>query len=358
MSEELSTKWEEESELPAPENGAAPEATETALDFARLDKGRFDINHPPEKPVPVISLCGQGVSTPGNLTVVQGGPKTAKTSTQIAALASMMEPKGDCLGFTGTWTGGAWIYFDTEQSQFDFDKVIRVALRRAGLDAPPEWLRSYSTVALDIDERRELFFAELERANKKHGKISGASVDGLADFCHDPNDALECFALVARFNRAAAQFDCPIIVSLHENPGSDNGKTRGHLGSELTRKAESNLRLAKDDAGIVTLFSELSRSLHIPKATAPCFAWDDAAGMHVSVESAREVSKPTKYTVQNLMVVGQILSKRALLSKANETMGFKKAEGFVAQLVSDGILKEIKKPRPRTNPEIFLERVL
>jgi hypothetical protein len=286
MSEELATEWQEGTDIPE-----AEKAEPTGEDFARLDKGRFDNKHPPEKPVPVVSLCGHGLSTPGNLTVVQAPLKTAKTSVMGALVASMMTPKGDCLGFTGTWTKGAWIYFDTEQSPFDFDKVIRVVLRRAGLDAPPNWLRSYSTVHLDIDERRELFFAELERAFKEHGKISGASVDGVADICHDPNDPLEAFALVARLSRAAAQYDCPIIGSLHENPGSDSGKTRGHLGSELARKAETNLQLVKDGDGIVTMYSERSRSLHIPKGSGPRFAWDDAAGMHMSCGTRQEVQR-------------------------------------------------------------------
>jgi len=124
----------------------------------------------------------------------------------------------------------------------------------------------------------------MERANKEHGRLSGVSVDGLADMCHDPNDSAEAFALVSRFHRAAVQYACPIIVSLHENPGSDNGKTRGHLGSELARKAETNLFLAKDGDGIVTMFSERSRSFCIPKATGPRFAWNDAAGMHLSCD--------------------------------------------------------------------------
>jgi len=294
------------------DDAAAPAPESKGLDFARLDKGRFDVNHPPEKPVPVISLCGQGLSTPGNLTVISAQVKAAKTSVKMAALASMMTPKGDCLGFTGAWTGGAWIHLDTEQSPFDFDKAIRTSLRRAGLDAPPEWLRSYSTVHLDIDERRELFFAELERASKEHGRLSGASVDGVADMCHDPNDSAEAFALVSRLNRAAAQFGCPIIVSLHENPGTESGKTRGHLGSELARKAETNLSLSKDADGIVTMYTERSRSCHIAKASGPRFQWDDAAGMHLSCGTAQtEKAETDDFTMQ--AIVDEIFNGKAAL---------------------------------------------
>jgi hypothetical protein len=330
------------------------------LDFTRLDKGRFDINHPPEKPRPVISLCGQGLSTPGNLTVFSAKQKTAKTSSILAALASMMMPKGDCLGFTGIWTGGAWIHFDSEQSEYDFDRATRVCLRRAGLDVEPAWLRTYSTVHLDIDERRELFFAELERASKEHGRLSGASVDGVADMCHDPNDSEEAFALVSRLNRAAAQYDCPFLLSLHENPGGDNGKTRGHLGSELGRKAETNLSLSKDTNNVVSMFTESSRSCHIPKDKGPRFAWSDDEGMHLSCGSAPRPETTTKYTVQNLVVVGQEIAKEALISKANaeRKIGIQKAKGFISELIGDGIFRVIEKPRPRTNPAIFLERVV
>lgn len=69
-------------------------------------------------------------------------------------------------------------------------------------------------------------------------------------------------------------------------------------------------------------------------------------------------SKVTKYDVQSLVVIGQEISKEALISKANELMGVNKAKGFISELIGDGILKVIEKPRSRTNPAIYLERVL
>ncbi len=44
----------------------------------------------------------------------------------------------------------------------------------------------------------------------------------------------------------AQVYHCPIFCVLHENPGSDQGKTWGHLGSELNHKAFVNLRIDKD----------------------------------------------------------------------------------------------------------------
>ena len=73
---------------------------------------------------------------------------------------------------------------------------------------------------------------------------------------------------------------------LHENPGSDIGKTRGHLGSQLERKAETNLRLSKDSSGVTTGYSEKSRGAHIPKDSGIRFAFDEKLAMHVTIAAA------------------------------------------------------------------------
>jgi len=79
----------------------------------------------------------------------------------------------------------------------------------------------------------------------------------------------------------AHRFHCPIICILHENPGTDQGKTRGHIGSELNRKAFANLRIDKDtETGVSTIYGTDMRKRDIPRDLGFCFAWDDEAGMH------------------------------------------------------------------------------
>jgi hypothetical protein len=129
---------------------------------------------------------------------------------------------------------------------------------------------------------------ELEAARKAHGAIHSAFLDGVADLCHDPNDPAEAFALVGELHRLAIHFDTAIVCVLHENPGSQDGKTRGHLGSQLERKAETNLRLAKDGEGITVVFAERARHAHIPRDRGHRFKWCDDAKMHVATASAVE----------------------------------------------------------------------
>jgi hypothetical protein len=95
------------------------------------------------------------------------------------------------------------------------------------------------------------------------------------------NDATEANGLVGELHALAIRFDCPIICVLHENPGENTqGKTRGHLGSQLERKAESNLRLLKDSDGVTVVFTERSRSASISRDRGPRFKWYDADAMH------------------------------------------------------------------------------
>ena len=66
------------------------------------------------------------------------------------------------------------------------------------------------------------------------------------------------------------------------NPNGE--KTRGHLGSQLERKAETNLRLEKSD-GVTVVWSDRNRRAPIPKDKGPRFAWSDEHGMHMTSEA-------------------------------------------------------------------------
>ena len=129
---------------------------------------------------------------------------------------------------------------------------------------------------------------------------------GASDFVADVNDPAECNAFVATLHGMGIERDCPIIPVIHFNPGTE--KSRGHLGSQLERKAETNLRLDKEN-GITTVWGDKQRRAPIPKGTGPCFIWDEVAQMHVSTEtrqSAKEAEKCEALT----MLADDIFSNR------------------------------------------------
>jgi len=119
------------------------------------------------------------------------------------------------------------------------------------------------------------------------GKVYAVIIDGGADLVSNVNDQLECDPYVAKLQSWAIEYDCPIILVVHENPNQPTGKMRGHLGSQLERKAESNLRLTKSN-GVTTVFADKMRRAPITKAEGPCYMWDDTEIMHVSCGTTAE----------------------------------------------------------------------
>lgn len=307
--------------------------------LGKLDNHRLHLTQPPPKPVSVYSLAGQQISTAGNITVFSAQAKSGKTAVMGALPASALgaedgaEGCGDFLGFTGApHDGKAVIYFDTEQAPYDAWTLIHRAALRAEVKTWPENFRFYSLADVATPERRKMLSLELKRAEKECGGIHSTFIDGVADLCLDPNDPAESFGLVEELQRLAIEHHCPVITVLHENPsGAETGKTRGHLGSQLERKAESNLRVFKDAKGICTIYSERCRRASIPKDEGPRFAFDLKAGMHLTyhgdvqaekTEAKRQRHQSLVDTVfQNAPVHGFIQTElKSRLLKADSTI--------------------------------------
>lgn len=244
---------------------------------------RPDIQPPQLRPI--YTLAGHPVSTPGNITSINSAIKTGKSAVigAMAGAAMAGATDRDFLGFHSSNPRNlALLHFDSEQSPDDHWHQVTRALKRAGLSAPPPWFYSYCLTGLGYSRAWQCVIAATRAAADKHGGIHSALIDGVADLVADVNDAGESNSFVAELHDMGIHYDCPIVGVIHFNPGGE--KTRGHLGSQLERKAETNLRLDKQDE-VTTIWSDKQRRAPVPKGTGPCFKWDDAAGMHLSVES-------------------------------------------------------------------------
>jgi hypothetical protein len=277
-------------------------ATDGTVDLSVLDAHRIYFEIPPEEPVTVVRLVGHRISTAGNLTVVAAQAKSGKTAVVGAMIAAVVAAEivdtsapsdVDLLGFTAAAAGGkAVVVFDTEQSRRDaWVLVNRVVARAKGNDLPSNF-RFYSLADIETRMRRRFLSAELERAKSVCGGIHCVFVDGVADLCIDLNNTDEAFGLVDELIQLAIAYECPIVLVIHENPSAqDTGKTRGHLGSQLLRKAEASLRVLKGANGISTIYSDNCRNADIPKGHGARFVFDAVADMHVTVTTDAEKDK-------------------------------------------------------------------
>jgi len=277
-----------------------------------------DANEPPEL-VPLFTLAGIVICTPGNLAAVTAPAKVGKSAFMSAMMAATMTPPeadADCLSIVGyNQDGKAVRYFDTEQSPYHFWHLVNRGKRRAKVPVKPDWLGAYCIADMTADQIRKAIAIEMADAAEVYGGIHSIVIDGVADLVADVNDATECNALVAELHTLAIRYNCSIICVIHKNPGTD--KMRGHLGSQIQRKAETNLSLDKQD-GVTVVWSTTQRGAPIEKKDAPRFAWDDDLKMHVSVGA--DASKPdTK--LKDLLGLAEEVLKPGELVKWSELVG-------------------------------------
>jgi hypothetical protein len=257
-------------------------------ELLKLRKYNPAIIPPPLRPI--YTLAGIPISTPANLATITSAVKTGKSAVIGAMAAAPMSHRedADLLGFgSSNPKDMALLWFDSEQSPDDFWHCVYRALKRAGLQNPPPWLHAYCLTGLGYRRAWECVTEATKAAADLHGGIHSTLIDGFADLVADVNDPGESNAFVAELHDMAIQLDCPIIGVIHFNPGGE--KSRGHLGSQVERKAETNLALEKDTDETTVIYSTKNRRAGIPKHLGPRFAFNPEAGMHVTVASRQSV---------------------------------------------------------------------
>jgi hypothetical protein len=263
----------------------------------RLSERRAGFGRNIVKQQPAFYLNDTAVCTRGNLSMITALQKVGKSAVVGAMLGAVIAGKkntGDTLRLKSqNEDGHAVIHLDTEQAPEDHEALFKTALRRAAPAQRPDWILSYGMKGVGTQELILTLEELLAEAVRLHGGIHSVILDGVADFVADPNDPKEVNPLVTKIEGLASQFRCSIICVLHLNPpGSGKQqaaqtKSRGHLGSQLERKCETDLRLAKDKDGITTLFTACARRSPIFEKDGPRFAFDTTAGMHTLCAQTR-----------------------------------------------------------------------
>jgi hypothetical protein len=290
LAAKLSTSMERRDD-PAPVLAelAALEA-EAASGNQTLRERAYSLRFNPDDAPPPDELCmmlgDYPIAARGNLSVIQGKSKVGKSAVVSAVLGAAQRATyltgGDTLCIS--WEGepsGAIIHLDTEQSRADWHGLVSRSVTRSGLAGVSPRLISLPLVLFARSERLEILRQSLAFEREQNGRVDLVVIDGIADLCKSPNDEAEALELVSQVHALAQDFNTAIFCILHENPGTQEAKTRGHLGSELNRKAFANLRIDKDtETSVSTIYGTDMRKRDIPREQGFCIAWDDAVHMH------------------------------------------------------------------------------
>ena len=99
---------------------------------------------------------------------------------------------------------------------------------------------NYHTYALrELDSKTRMTYIEktLERVSEKF-KIGLVCIDGIADLMHDTNSLTETNEVMTRIMQWTTIYKLHLMTVVHLNFG-DNPKPTGHIGSAITKKAET-----------------------------------------------------------------------------------------------------------------------
>lgn len=195
---------------------------------------------------PILTQKDIPVMSRGSLSLISGKPKSRKTFF-VASLVAAIIGKEPQLGLKSDAPHKV-IWIDTEQSMHLFKEGIKRSLRMAGV---PETKNDPMLIPLSFSSiSTEDRSAKLEEAIKKH-KPEVVIIDGIRDLMYDFNDIKETATLKDLIISLYQTYDLHICCVIHQNKADCNA--RGHLGSELTNKAETVFSLQSvDDKTIVS----------------------------------------------------------------------------------------------------------
>ena len=264
-----------------------------------LKSCEIDFNNPPAKAQEIISAGDVPLGTQGNLFGITGGEGTGKSNYVAAIVAGCICPAGadvDTLGIQITANGKhkAVLLYDTEQSEVQLFKNVSNLLARAKQPDKPDELKAFCLTGMSRKERLNAIVQSMDKFYYQYGGIQLVVIDGIADLVKSANDEAESVAVIDELYRLAGIYNTCILCVLHFVP---NGlKLRGHLGSELQRKAATILSIEKDEEPTQSVVKALKvrdgSPLDVPLML---FAWDKKAGMHVyKGEKPREEKEKRK----------------------------------------------------------------
>lgn len=261
---------------------------------------------------PVIKMGGKGIASRKNITGISAQVKAGKTALCGVLQAGAISSTGEIDGFTGlevepNTEGGAVINIDTEQAEDDQQYNVKTVLKRAGLDHTPDYYLSYNFRQLNRANYQSSTDAICLAANEKFGDIHLLIFDGGADFCLSVNDDKIAADVVEYFSHLSINYDCPVIIVVHQNPGSD--KERGHFGSEVQRKCYGLISITKT-GDVSTAAVKIGRKAGTTDTPLLHYRYDELKGYHVQVaEPDAENDKAVRNRQKHEEVAKQVFIK-------------------------------------------------
>ncbi|MDR2534102.1 MAG: toprim domain-containing protein [Tannerellaceae bacterium] len=273
----------------------------------------IDFNNPPVQAEMIVSINGVPLGTQGNLFGITGGEGTGKSNYVGSLIAGTIREKEDIdtLGsiIRRNRNDKAVLLYDTEQSETQLYKNISGILKRAKMETMPACFKAYCLTSMSRKERMQAIVQSMDKFYYQFGGIQIVVIDGIADLVRCANDEAESIGMIDELYRLAGIYKTCIVCVLHFIP---NGmKLRGHLGSELQRKAAAILSIEKDENPQISVVKALKvrdgSPLDVPLVQ---FSWDREKEMHTYIGEKPKEEKDKRKETELSGVAKTIFSKQ------------------------------------------------
>lgn len=210
----------------------------------------------PQRRPPVVTIGGAEarIASEGNICVIVAQPGVGKSAVCEALCSTSLNPNCDAFGLRVSLNYERKIlYVDSERDIVDHYDSWKRMLRRSGIQSDAEDLlpdgQPFSQSIVDYQlwtalpsshARTDLLFNLIES-----DQYALVVVDGFGDFVSDVNDGDEVDAFASGLRSRIIEHRVAVFGTIHANPNDE--KARGHLGSELIRRAESVFILKRDE---------------------------------------------------------------------------------------------------------------
>jgi archaellum biogenesis ATPase FlaH len=203
----------------------------------------------------------------------------------------------------------AVLLYDTEQSEVQLYKNISSILKRGKSDVMPVYFKAYCLTSMSRKERLQAIVHGMDKFYYQFSGIQMVVIDGIADLVRCANDEAESVGMIDELYRLAGIYQTCIVCVLHFIPSGL--KLRGHLGSELQRKAAAILSIEREGDTPVSVVKALKvrdgSPLDVPLVQ---FEWSKELQLHVFIGEKPKEEKDRRKETELSNIAKSIFSRQ------------------------------------------------
>jgi len=248
-----------------------------------------------EEADPILTINDIKVLTPGNTMAIIANAGAGKSHTMELIVASLLNENCDTANIRTCLPDDKIIlHIDGEREKNDvrysLDRIKRRAEAGHLIDDETKKFSNYTLIPFveieSIAAKKQALRKQILRFKNKIGILI---IDSITDITLDPNDLKEAQELLLMLVAYSNKYSFGVVVSIHNN-NNGTGKPRGHIGSELYRKAQCMLMIkpAEDNPDIKLITTDFShgKNRSDDHRITTAITWSNEKRMFVSCDYA------------------------------------------------------------------------